>query len=136
MPEPFLKRLTSFTPDAGGLNRDALLFAAGRSSVRSNRGWKTLAGLLAGTQALSLVLLWPRPTPTADGFVEPVVAVPEPAATLEPLRSDSWANAGLWSTRHMPLASEAEDRPRGDVSFIDSGPPLRASGPLRQLLLN
>jgi hypothetical protein len=136
MPEPFLERLTRFAPDAGGLDRDALLFAAGRSSARPNRGWKTLAGLLAGTQALSLVLLWPRPTPPTCGFVELVVAVPEPPATLEPPKSDSWANAGLWSTRHIPLASDAEDRPRGDVSFIESGPPLRASGPLRRLLLN
>ena len=65
MSEPFLERLSRFTPDAGGLDRDALLFAAGRGSARPNRGWMTLATLLASTQALSLVLLWPRPTPPA-----------------------------------------------------------------------
>ena len=42
-----------------GLDRDALLFAAGHSSVRPNRVWTTLATLLATTQALSLVAFWP-----------------------------------------------------------------------------
>ena len=67
MSEPSLERLSRFTPDAGGLDRDALLFAAGRSSARPNRGWMALASLLTGTQALSLVLLWPRPTLPTGG---------------------------------------------------------------------
>ena len=32
MSESFLERLSRFTPDAGRLERDALLFAAGRRS--------------------------------------------------------------------------------------------------------
>ena len=67
MSEPFLERLSRFTPDAGRLDRDALLFAAGRNSARPNRGWMTMAGLLAGTQALSLVLLWPPASPPPPG---------------------------------------------------------------------
>jgi hypothetical protein len=136
MSEEFLERLTRFTPDAGGLNRDALLFAAGRSSVRPNRGWKTLASLLAGTQAMSLVLLWPRPTPPATSFTAPVVAVLEPPSTLEPPISETWPKPGVWSARHGLLASGAVDHPTGDVTFIDSGPPLRASSLLRQSLRN
>ena len=68
MSEPFLERLSRFTPDAGRLDRDALLFAAGRGSVRPNRGWITLATLLASTQLLSLVLLVAAalPRPPAD----------------------------------------------------------------------
>ena len=54
MSEPSLERLSRFTPDTGGLDRDALLFAAGRSSVRPARGWIALASVLTGTQALSL----------------------------------------------------------------------------------
>ena len=38
MSEPILERLSRFTPDAGRLDRDALLFAAGRESARPNRG--------------------------------------------------------------------------------------------------
>ena len=34
MSEPFAERLSRFTPDGGGLDRDALLFAARTRSVR------------------------------------------------------------------------------------------------------
>ena len=80
MSEPILERLSRFTPDAGGLDRDALLFAAGRGSARPNRGWMTLASLLAGTQALSLVLLWPHSSPPA-GEID---RAPSPACPLRP----------------------------------------------------
>ena len=53
MSEPFLERLSRFTPNAGGLDRDALLFAAGRASARPNRAWIALATLLTSTQVLS-----------------------------------------------------------------------------------
>ena len=59
MSERFLERLSRFSPDAGALDRDELLFAAGRRSARPNRGWKALAAGLATTQALSLVLMLP-----------------------------------------------------------------------------
>jgi hypothetical protein len=136
MSDPSLERLSRFTPDSGRLDRDALLFAAGRSSARPNRGWKTLASILAGTQVLSLILLWPHSTPQAAGFGAPVAAVSEPPVTLELPTAHAWANAGLWSARHRPLASETEDRPTGKATLIDSGPPFRASGPLPASLLN
>ena len=67
MSEPFLERLSRFTPDAGGLDRDALLFAAGRGSARPNRGWMALATLLASTQALRWCFCGrTRPRPPAD----------------------------------------------------------------------
>jgi len=136
MSEAFLERLSRFTPNAGGLDRDALLFAAGRSSARPNRGWMTLASLLAGTQVLSLVLLWPHPTPPAASFSVRVATVPEPPATFDPRTSEAWANPGLWTARHSLLESETEDRSVGDVTFIDSGPPLRAFGALPPSLRN
>ncbi len=136
MSEPFLERLNRFTPDASGLDRDALLFAAGRASVRPNRGWKTLATLLASTQALSLVILWLHPTPPAASSAMRVATVPEPRASLDPRTSGAWANSGLWSTRRSLLESGTQDRPSGDVTFIDSDPPLRPFGPLPPSLLN
>jgi hypothetical protein len=128
MAEPSLERLSRFTPDAGRLDRDALLFAAGRSSARPNRGWMTLAALLAGTQALSLVLMWPRPSPTppAGGLTLPVAGVPPPPAALEPPTSAALVNPDPWSTRHRLLESRTEARPDGDVTLIEGGPPLRA----------
>jgi hypothetical protein len=129
MSEPLLERLSRFTPDAGRLDRDALLFAAGRSSARPNHGWMTLASLLAGTQALSLALLWPRPSPPAAGLTGPVVSVPAPTAVPGSSASEASFSPGVWSARHGLLESETEERPAGDVTFIDSGPPLRAFQP-------
>jgi hypothetical protein len=138
MSEEFLERLSRFKPDAGGLDRDALLFATGRASARPNRGWVALAALLANTQMLSVALLWPRPIPPAgrSTIAADVAPVLSTLATLEPQTSEAWANAGLWSARNSRRALEAEDRPTGDVTFIDSGPPLRASGPVPPSLLN
>ena len=49
------QRLSRFTPDGTGLDRDALLIAAGRASLRPNRAWTVVAGVLAACQLLTLV---------------------------------------------------------------------------------
>jgi hypothetical protein len=134
MSEPILERLSRFTPDAGRLDRDALLFAAGRVSARPNRGWKTLASLLAGTQALSLVLLWTHPMAPVGGLTGPLAGVPAPSATPGPSASEASPNPGLWSARRGLLESDSSDRPGGDMTFIDSEPPLRAFRPPPSLL--
>jgi hypothetical protein len=64
MSEPLAEHLSRFTPDPTGLDRDALLFAAGRASARANRKWQALVGTLALSQVLTLVLLWPRTPPS------------------------------------------------------------------------
>ena len=135
MSEPILERLSRFTPDAGRLDRDALLFAAGRSSARPNRGWMTLASLLAGTQALSLALLWPHSSPPVERSTVSVVGVPAPSAAPEPPASGASDDPGLWSARCGLLRPEAVDHPAGDVTFIESEPPLRAF-PTPSSLLN
>jgi hypothetical protein len=76
-----LDKLARFTPAAGGLDRDELLFRAGRASARTPRGWKVAAGVLATTQAATLAL-WlgggSGPPPTAPTAVAPE-APPAPA---------------------------------------------------------
>jgi hypothetical protein len=131
MSEPFLERLSRFTPDAGRLDRDALLFAAGRGSVRPNRGWVTLATLLASTQLLSLVLLWPRPTPPAGQLT-----VAEATAPLDARTSEALTRPGVWSARQRLLESKTDNVPDDTVTLIDSGPPLKVFGPLPPSLLN
>jgi hypothetical protein len=129
MSEPFLERLSRFTPDAGNLQRDALLFTVGRASARPNRGWITLAAVLAGTQALSVVvLLWPHATPPGAGTPGPVAAAPKPAPAGRPAPRLPSADRGLWSAGHSLRASEPKDQP-DTGTFVDSGPPLRAFGP-------
>ncbi len=134
MSEPILERLSRFTPDAGRLDRDTLLFAAGRDSARPNRGWMTLASLLAGTQALSLALLWPHSSPSVEKSTVSIAGVPAPSAAPEPPATGASADPGLWSARHGLLRPEAVDHPAGDVTFIESEPPLRAFPPPPSLL--
>src|SRR5262245_26248916 len=66
MSEPLAECLSRFTPNTTGLDRDTLLFAAGRASVRPSRRWQTLAGVLAVSQVLTLVCLWPRAAPPSS----------------------------------------------------------------------
>src|SRR4051812_29019628 len=78
-PDPMTDRLSRFTPTAGGLDRDALLFAAGRRSARGSRLWPVLAGLLLVSQAVTLCVLWPAELPapvTAPAPVVPDAPVP------------------------------------------------------------
>jgi hypothetical protein len=134
MSEPILERLNRFTPNAGGLDRDTLLFAAGRASARPNRGWMTLASLLAGTQALSLALLWPHSSPPVGNSTVSIAGVPAPSAAPGPPDTRVSANPGLWSAHRRLLESDSNDRPAGDMTFIDSEPPLRAFRPPPSLL--
>jgi hypothetical protein len=98
--DPLTERLGRFTPDSGGLDRDALLYAAGRASAHPSRLWPALAGLLGITQVVTLTLLLSRPTST--GSPQPAAPAPErerdlmvpaPAASPEP------STAGLMTAR-------------------------------------
>jgi hypothetical protein len=70
--DPLISQLSKFTPD-GSLDRDALLFAAGKASARSNWRWKMLAGALAATQLviLGFILLPTVTPPTTQNSVLP-----------------------------------------------------------------
>lgn len=83
--EPRAEKLARFTPDASALDRDELMFAAGRASVRAGRFWRWLAGLLAASQAVTLtLLLTERPTPSSPAASRPVAAAP-----VEPKREEA-----------------------------------------------
>jgi hypothetical protein len=137
MPEPFLERLSRFTPDGGGLDRDALLFAAGRGSARANGGWKAIATLLAASQVLSLVLLWPQRVPPGGGLSVAVNDLEVRPADRESVsHASAQVGSGVWSVRGSLLQAEAEERPSAAITFIDSDPPLRTLGPPPASLVN
>jgi hypothetical protein len=91
MSEPLSERLSQFTPDGSTLDRDALLFAAGRASARPNRGWMVAVGALTACQMITLVLLLPgtkisfersSPSALAHQVVQPEAASSPDASEL------------------------------------------------------
>jgi hypothetical protein len=132
MSESFLERMSRFTPDAGGLDRDALLFAAGRGAARSNRVWKTLAAVLAGTQAMTLALLWSSSLASRPGVTVQMAATEK--AIGEAVTTESTANPGVWSAgRSLDMF---EDRSDESVTLVDSEPALRVNSSLTESALN
>lgn len=101
MSEPIAEILSQFTPDRGNLDRDALLFAAGRASVRPQRRWIALAGALATTQVLTLLLLpWSKPAPPNVGYADARPTAPAAAA--------SPAEGSILNLRRRAMESEGE----------------------------
>jgi hypothetical protein len=116
----FLKRLSRFTPDGSALDRDALLFAAGRASARRGRGWMVLAGALAATQVLSLVFLLRQ----TDLHQQQTISVSAPIPPSEPFSSEGSAYLEL---RERALVSEGNLKASAAVDDLGpTEPPLHA----------
>jgi hypothetical protein len=124
-PDPVTDRLARFTPNASGLDRDALLFAAGQRSVRGSRLWPIATVVLLMSQVITLVALWPS-EPVKTPVVAPVpanISSPESVTPATPPSSD------VWTARSNPdvLASP----PPTSGEFVTTGPPLTAGSALR-----
>ena len=120
---PVEESLSRFTPSPGGIDRDAILFAAGRSSARPDRKWPTLAALLALSQILTVGLLLspgPLPPPTTP---LPVPIVPSEVAPPAPTIVRDWRSA----------LDESPVPPPGSDDLIPDEPPLRVCAANRLL---
>lgn len=131
MSEPLAEHLSRFTPNSAGLDRDALLFAAGRASVRPQRRWMAVAGTLAASQLLTLLCLWPR-TPQPLPPVAPFVASDSIAPETTPMQDPEW-----WTLRNRMLSMDL-DQPTtlSDEPMVPSDPPLHAFGTPDPTILN
>ena len=86
--DPLVAKLARFTPANGGLDRDELLFRAGRASVRPNRVWKVVAGILAATLAALLLPAFPM---ESRKILAPVETPPaDPGRDLLPSSARDW----------------------------------------------
>jgi hypothetical protein len=145
------RALAGLAPSAGALNRDALMFAAGRASAPRGWGWPCAAGATLAAAALA-VLLFFRPAPEPVVRYVPAPAAPQETAPSPPPAGDSlaqdeapvspprpgmgyltlrqqverWGDAGLPST---PLADDGKPTESPDAG---SGSWLRR----RQAVLN
>jgi hypothetical protein len=119
MSQDITERLSRFTPDGSGLDRDALLFAAGQASVRASRRWPAVAGLLAASQVLTLtaVCLWPLVAARHAAAVSLATALTPPPAKVEP------------SPTAEPVFLRGTDDPTGALPadvLVPPDPPLYA----------
>lgn len=131
-------QLSRFTPDRGALDRDALIFAAGRATANKHRGWKALAGALAASQLLTLVMLWPRAAAMApSGRQIDVASLPGSAIESAPTAALE-ASPFQLSTLRQELSATRRDSvpPQVDGPMLPDVPPLRASSPIPPALLN
>ena len=137
--DPLIQRLSQLTPDGSGLDRDALLFAAGRASVRPSRCWPALAGALALSQVMVLaIFLWPRPAalvPDPDPIKSdlPIVAIEPP---LPPVPAEAYEPRGLWALREEIIAADGKLPLPAPIDLAPSKPPLHIFGPLPAELVN
>ncbi len=120
-PDPTLDKLARFSPAPPlTIDRDELLFQAGRASARVGRVWKTAVALLVATQAatLGMWLLTPTgpatsPQTDATAAMPATAPVPAPAQQLDPL---SIAALLHWDGDTLPPAPDAG--PAGPVSPV------------------
>jgi len=99
--ESLANRLSRLIPNRGAIDRDSLIFAAGRASAGKIRVWKGLVGSLAATQLLTLVFLWPRPV--APAAVGPSSLAGDRPAPIEWLPSDRPAPAASQPSEDSPF---------------------------------
>ena len=116
-PDPLTDALARFTP-VPGIDRDALLFEAGRRAARPSRRWPVLAGMLAVSQVVTLIALWPR---TAEPATAPVsTEAPVHEFVIPPTPSPL---PEMWTAGSRPDVLASPPRPV-DGEFISAGPPL------------
>ena len=135
MSGPLPESLSKFTPHAGRLNRDALLFAAGQRSARPNRVWQGLTVVLAASQLLTLICIWPHPMELGPGAADVMarhstLAQPVEQHLLEPDQQH------IWSARHVPNELMLEHCAAKGIVTVGGEPELRAFGLPPDSMLN
>ena len=83
MPEDVIATLQAFTP--ASVNRDEMLFAAGKAAARTPRFWKIAVAALLLSQSLTLLswLAWPRAGTVEVPVVAPIETPREPSHPTE-----------------------------------------------------
>jgi len=159
------RALAGLAPSAGALNRDALMFAAGRASVRRGWAWPCAATVstLAAAVLVTVLLFRPAPEPVVRYVSVPVPTpppetAPAPRPPAESVAQDdspaprsSSPRPGLdaLTLRHqmerwndaglpnLPLAA-SDEKPAAPGELLDLPPDVRAEPWLRgrQAMLN
>jgi hypothetical protein len=139
--------LSGLAPSAGAFNRDALMFAAGRTSARRGWGWPcaTAVSTFAAAASLAALLLLrpapievvryvPAPTPPQETAPRSNEEPPASADTSPSSRPEAPGMASLtlrqrmdrWGDASLPSGATAGDEPRhGTADLLDLPPDVR-----------
>jgi hypothetical protein len=129
--DPVARTLARFTP-AAGLDRDEVLFRAGRASAPKGRWWKRATALLLVTQAATLVALM---RPGTEPVVVPPPAPGSPASEPSPDAPDPFPPGSYGAlTRAAARNGLPPSAPAPDTS--PGGSPLSIASARRGLLLD
>jgi hypothetical protein len=124
-PDPLTDALARFTP-AARLDRDEMLFQAGRASARAGRLWKGVAALLLATNVATLTM-WFSTRPRQVVVIETQPA-PIPAEPVEPQPTEAESQAPSWTVTAR-RSGELPPRSEGtDARLIESKPLTIRSG--------
>lgn len=124
MAQPIADLLSRLTPDVSGLDRDGLLYAAGRASARTDRRWIVLTASLAVSQLGTLVVVALLAAPP-----RPVPALPTPPAALPIYPEVAPAPTPVDLHTHWPgdgLRRLDQPGPAAIEDLVPDAPPLRA----------
>lgn len=119
-PDDLLRSLQQLKPVTPTLNRDQLLFDAGRRSVRHSMAWPmaTMASLLLA--CASFLLHWQQPAQQPSLAQEPVPSLPEIVVqqtkeeqheVLSPFSYLTLREAGFPKPRHVPSDGSYDIKP-------------------------
>jgi hypothetical protein len=126
MSRPVDEILSRFSPDTSGLDRDALVFAAGRASARPNRRYAALAACLAVSQAITLGALGYQLAGHKPGVVPRDSSVPAAPAQPPIPAESSPADESLAVGLRAGAVSIDLSRTKGSADLVPDGPPLYA----------
>jgi hypothetical protein len=122
MSKPLSERLSQFTPDGSSIDRDALLFAAGRASARPNRGWIVVVGALAACQVLTLAVLLPR---TISPIERPnSLAIRNDLEEVAPAAPPDASELGALTRQFLAGKDSDVASPGAVANLVPSDPPL------------
>jgi hypothetical protein len=123
-PDPTLARLARFSPAPPALDRDELLFQAGRASARPGRAWKSAVAVLVVAQVTTLALWLGSPSHPAPVPGPETVRTPTPSsapASDHPLDASSYAALVRWDGDSLPPAGEAAPAASDPVLSVSDG---------------
>ena len=123
-PDQPLRTLAGFSPSAPAIDRDEVMFRAGRASARVGRGWKAAVALMVVAQVVGWTVWLTEPASAPKESAAPTTIAPVPPVEVAPADPTDPA-----SYRALVVQWSGENPPAIPVSASPNSarPPLSVS---------